>query len=387
MPKKLLSFLMMLIMAFTLLVPSKMVARADIKELKGTARIEDISKYGNVYLSIKYNEILDAGYQYGDIVTLSFLDKTMEVPFCRAYSDVETGKVAVFAREEEKKVLIAINMGDFATTYNLAEKTTAEDRTYKWVANPEVSFPVEFSIKMSDPGGYFEAFMLHQMTYTTNRADYSHLSDEEFANFREVTTTGIGKGRLYRSSSPIDPDDKRSAYADKALKKEKVTVILNLADNEVDAMEYPGFDKTYYSKQKFIALNMSMDYEEKDFQDKLATGLRFMIDNPGVYEIHCKEGKDRSGFVCALLECLMGASYEEVIDDYATTYYNYYGIKKGDEKYDYIVENLKKILTKTFMKKNPEKADLSEAATKYINRLGLTDKEISELKKNLSADK
>ena len=132
---------------------------------------------------------------------------------------------------------------------------------------------------------------------------------------------------------------------------------------------------------------MAMDYTETDYKDKLATGLRFLIDNPGVIAIHCKEGKARTGFVCALLECLMGAGYEEIVDDYAVTYYNYYGIKKGDEKYDYIVNNLNKILTKAFSCKNLENVDLSLEAEKYIRGIGLTDKEISDLKEILSADK
>ena len=38
------------------------------------------------------------------------------------------------------------------------------------------------------------------------------------------------------------------------------------------------------------------------------------------------EGKDRTGYVCALLEGLCGAPYEEMVADYLITYYNYYRI-------------------------------------------------------------
>jgi hypothetical protein len=38
------------------------------------------------------------------------------------------------------------------------------------------------------------------------------------------------------------------------------------------------------------------------------------------------EGKDRTGYVCALLEGLCGATYEEIVADYLVTYYNYYGV-------------------------------------------------------------
>ena len=38
------------------------------------------------------------------------------------------------------------------------------------------------------------------------------------------------------------------------------------------------------------------------------------------------EGKDRTSYVCALLEGLCGASYEEMAADYLTTYANYYQV-------------------------------------------------------------
>ena len=38
------------------------------------------------------------------------------------------------------------------------------------------------------------------------------------------------------------------------------------------------------------------------------------------------EGKDRTGYVCALLEGLCGATYEEIVADYLITYANYYHI-------------------------------------------------------------
>ena len=38
------------------------------------------------------------------------------------------------------------------------------------------------------------------------------------------------------------------------------------------------------------------------------------------------EGKDRTGYVCALLEGLCGATYEEIVTDYLITYDNYYGV-------------------------------------------------------------
>ena len=38
------------------------------------------------------------------------------------------------------------------------------------------------------------------------------------------------------------------------------------------------------------------------------------------------EGKDSTGYVCALLEGLCGATFDEIIDDYLITYSNFYYI-------------------------------------------------------------
>ena len=96
----------------------------------------------------------------------------------------------------------------------------------------------------------------------------------------------------------------------------------------------------------------------------------------------------------------MGATYEEVVADYMTTYYNYYGVEKSvvrsgaDNKYDAIANsNIIKILCDAFelsdgsSLSNAEllaQADLSAEATEYIKSLGLTDAEIEQLKENLS---
>ena len=71
-----------------------------------------------------------------------------------------------------------------------------------------------------------------------------------------------------------------------------------------------------------IELGMKMDFGSDDFNSRLAEGFRYLIQNPAPYVIHCQEGKDRTAFACALLEFLTGASYDEIVGDYITTFYN-----------------------------------------------------------------
>lgn len=381
--KKTLSALLCVTLLLALALP---VLADEPAELLATAEVSDISKYGNVVLSLPKEELFAAGFAYGDIVTVRFLDQALVVPVCSNYTDVDSGQPGLFAREADSRICVAINMGDFATTYGLAVKTTHEDKSYEWNLTEGLTGPLSFKIRMSEPGGYKDEYIVRQIRYTDDRADYPGLSDAEFANFRAVETTGIGKGVLYRSCSPINPVHNRNSYADAALRAAGVTVVMNLADDESTARAYPGFAESYYSTTDFIALNMGVDFSAAEFKAKLADGMRFFAGHPGIYAVHCTEGKDRAGYVTAILECLMGASFDEVVADYMRTYYNYYGVTQGDERYDVILRsNIIKSLTAAFGVSDLRSADLAVCAAAYLQDCGLSEADIAALKKNLSA--
>jgi hypothetical protein len=349
-----------------------------------------MTKYGNVYTDCKAEKFMgDMGFNWGDLVTVEFLGKTLTLPVIPTYSYVDSGKPAIIVEKGEDGnptgyVSMAINMGNFAETYELAVKHTDEDKNWYWTAWEGVTYPVEVTFTMAEKDGYRAEYILHELQRTNNRADYPDLTDAEFANFRNVATTGMGKNLLYRGSSPINPELGRSGYADAALKKAGVTVIMNLADSEADAKAYEGFADTYYAGQKVIYLNLGVDFTAPEFQAGLADGLRFFAANKGVYYVHCTEGKDRAGFVNALLECLMGAAFNEVVEDYMTTYYNYYGVEPGTDKYTAIAEsNIIKTLQTAFGVEDLSKADLQQGAKDYMKAIGLTDAEITSLMTNL----
>ncbi|MBP5166436.1 MAG: 5'-nucleotidase C-terminal domain-containing protein [Oscillospiraceae bacterium] len=375
---------LMLLPVLSLLLSLTVWAR-ECPELTATAECENIQKYGNVVLSLTKDELLAAGYEYGDVVTVEFTDHSMELPLCSSYSDVDSGESALFARSSDTNVCLAINMGDFASAYGLAVKTTHEDKSFEWNWAEGVSGPVGFTVSLKEAGGYRDEYLLHQLSYTDERSDYPGLSDAEFANFRAVETAGMGKGVLYRSSSPVNPNRSRSSYADDELRAAGVTVVMNLADDEPTARAYEGFDRSYYSTTSFVALNMGVDFTAAEFKEKLAEGISFFAEHPGVYAIHCNEGKDRAGFVAALLECLMGASWQEVTDDYMLSFRNYYGVEPGEARYDAVLNSgIVKSLSRAFGTDDLENADLSGCAAAYLKECGLTEETVAALKHNLS---
>ena len=56
---------------------------------------------------------------------------------------------------------------------------------------------------------------------------------------------------------------------------------------------------------------MGTSFDTEEFRNKLAEGLRFFAAHEGPYAVHCQEGRDRTGVVAVLLECFMGAGYDE----------------------------------------------------------------------------
>ena len=143
----------------------------------------------------------------------------------------------------------------------------------------------------------------------------------------------------------------------------------------------------YYNSCQVTYLNLGMDFLDETFTESLAKGMRAIIDGEGPYLIHCNEGKDRAGFVSALLECLMGASADEVADDYMETYENYYGVEKGTEKYNAVLNNnLVKSLNAVFGVDDIYTADLAAEAEAYMTEnLGLSADEVAALKAKLGA--
>ncbi|MBQ8412361.1 MAG: 5'-nucleotidase C-terminal domain-containing protein [Lachnospiraceae bacterium] len=350
-----------------------------------------ISKHGNVYLSCTVADFLgEMGYEMGDMVTVRFLDEEITVPVVPSYFYVDSGESAIIAKEDENgnptgNLSLAINMGNFAEAYGIAVKKTDESGAWWWEATEGARFPVEVTFEMAEEDGYKSEYLLRQLTRTNNRSDYPQLTDEEFANFRLIGTTGIGEGKLYRTSSPINPELGRNEYAMAALEEAGVTVIMNLADNKESARGYEGFEDSYYANQKVIYLCLGMDFNSEEFKAGLAKGLIFFAENDGTYAIHCNEGKDRAGFVAALLECFTGATYEEIVEDYMITYSNYYGVKPDSDKYQAIAKsNIIKTLCEAFGVEDLSKADLQKEAEEYIRSLGLSDSEIANLKTNLT---
>ena len=345
-----------------------------------TVAIRKINKHGNVTLDTTFAEMAQAGFEIGDIITVFAGDAAYDLPIGTAFTDVDSGSMVCRFDLEDNEVTLAINMGAFATVTGVAEKQTIEaDPGYQWtVQHPEIR------LQMKEKGGYLAQYNVRHLTRTDDRADYPALTDEAFANFRAVAIDKLKANTLYRSSSPLDPSIGRNTYAMAAMEAAGVRTVINLTDSAAAMQGYSTYPDSYYARCVVINPEMGYDFESEAFAEKVRLCAVCIAENDGPYLIHCKEGKDRTGILCAILECFAGASAEAVKQDYMLTYSNFYGVKPTDAAYNVILnENLVKTLCRLFGVETLENADLKAAAAQYLAAVGLTETQLSLLGEKL----
>jgi len=345
-------------------------------------RVDNIPSFGNLNMAITGSALFAKGFAIGDILTVKVGDTVLEAPFAPAYGDVDIGDpvVRLSGGSATAQVIIALNMGDFAGTYDVS----AGDLIY---------------FTLSEKGAYLEELELRSIerNRTLNRDDYE--SDQVFGNYREVAIAGIAPGVLFRSSSPIDTGLRRASYVDAFIEEVGIATVVNMANTEeiIEAfIAAEDFDSPYYASLyeagQVISLNMGVAFMEATFAEKLKLGFEFMLDNDGPYLIHCTEGKDRVGFIFALLEALMGATVEEIVEDYMITYENYFFVEKDSVAYERFADRNVLLMLRFIagLEKDADldDVDLADAANGYLlDVVGLTQAQIDALTAILSGVK
>ena len=341
---------------------------------------EDGITSGKMYLNYPADSFLTQ-FEIGDIVTVAFDGyDTLEMPVAESSSDVPIAGFLVAAIKGSDQLVLTAHYAQMSDVLGI----TAENA------------PLQVSISMKEKGGYLLGLDIMRNTQymDTYLEAYPDLSIEEFANFRDVHTTGMGKNKLYRSSSPIYLYLGRNYYADSLAQVAGIATFVNLADSENEAYSNKGYETTYYSTQNVIFLGIPPEFFSTSFKEGLVKGFRYMIEHEGPYLLHCTYGMDRTGFTIAVLEALMGASVEEIQADYAKTFSNYFTVidskqvTLNDQQVDFfksvVLRNLRAVYHAEGIEvPETDDADWVTATENYLEKLGMTPQEISELKDRL----
>ena len=249
-----------------------------------------------------------AGFSLGDLISIAVDDKIFDIPYYDGY----------YTRSGE---LLLVAYPSYPSICFTASSTGLPEELRELEGH-------SVTIRMKEKGGSLDVQSAMSMTYSNDRNNYPTLSDAEFSNARPVSAGNIASGVLYRCSSPFTNVINRAFYVSEYLEGEKVKTVLNLADTEENMLSYdmPPFSHTLWDGGKVILCPLKADPTADDYNKRLIAALKELPSRPAPYVIHCMEGKDRTGYVCALLEGLCGATYEEMVADYLITYNNYYGV-------------------------------------------------------------
>ncbi|MBQ9041518.1 MAG: tyrosine-protein phosphatase [Eggerthellaceae bacterium] len=255
------------------------------------------------------------------------------------------------------------------------------------------------TVTLAEPGAYADLQKALDLSYTDERADYP--SDVAFANFRELKGGNLKPGKFYRGASPVNDKHNRAAYANALIADAGVRVDFDLADNEGEIEGFleedgqTGIDVSHFEGLRnagdVVAIDLDAAYLSERYGQKLAAGLGELMQHDGPVYIHCTAGKDRTGFVCMLLEALAGASYQQIADDYMITYDNYYHVNEANdaERFNIIKEQrLDSMLRHVIgaeIGADLANADLSAGARNYLKAAGMTDEQINQLTAYLCA--
>lgn len=270
--------------------------------------ITSYNEFGGAMLDITKANMDKAGFTLGDVISVTLDNKTYDVPYYDGF----------YARNGE---LLFVAYPTYPSICFMGCNTGLPKELQGLEGH-------SITIRMKEKGGCLDIQEVMSMTYSDNRSDYTDHSDAQFANARAVSAGNIASGVLHRSSTPFSNVIGRADFVSEYLKSEKVRTVLNLTDTEENLLSYdmPPYSRTLWEGGNVILCPLKADPTADDFNNRLIAALKELPSRPAPYVVHCMEGKDRTGYVCALLEGLCGATYEEMVADYLTTYFNYYYI-------------------------------------------------------------
>ena len=337
-----------------------------------TAEIHKDAKFDSANLNVGAEDFEAAGIAMGDSVDVAFSngETLTDVPYFNGYY-VKTGKPVVVAYHGFDYIQIACSNSDFWTPCKLEDGMTV-------------------TITLNTAAKYLATQEALGQQYSMERTDYA--SDEIFANFRALKGGKLKADFLYRGASPVDNSRGRAAYVNEFLEKHNIVCVIDLADSDKDMLKYfekDDFSSDYarklYEEGRTITLSMNASYSKDKYKQSVVEGLLKLTELGGPAYIHCLEGKDRTGFVCMLIEALAGASYEEMRDDYMLTYANYYNITADGtpDRYKAVVELYFDAFME-YLSGETDAAKLKELsyidyAKQYLIDGGMTEAQIDEL--------
>lgn len=337
-----------------------------------SSSIAEIDVIGDVVFDVPASGLEAAGVRCGDSLDILFSGGTLieDVPY---YDDFFGSRGDTMLANLGGVLKLGGQYYDFAETYGISAEET-------------------LSVSLKEKGKYLARYNLYQLPTGYSREEYE--TEEQFINFRPVSSGDMAPDVLYRSASPVSDKYGRSRELGAVIRNTGIKTILNLADTEEKATAYQSVADNVRSMMdsgSVIFAGTGINFYGDDFCRHLAASLVQMSEKEPPYLIHCSLGRDRTGFTCALLASLMGASYSEITEDYMKSFENVNMLDRFEEpeKYELYKNELDEIFMFLTSAESPEEiadADLRAAAEQYLLNGGMSEEELAGLKSRLRGE-
>ncbi len=334
-------------------------------------KISEITKEGDVILNCSYDLFFDRHIHLTDIVVVRVAGETVRMPVCRKRTDVDLRVPYLRLQKMKDRVSLTSFFGNFARDYG-------------------VSIDDDVWIFLTHKRGYQKEYNAHQYLDSDDRSDFS--SDEQFSNFRELTIGEIREHTFYRSSNPLYYEiyPNRSIYAAKMLEKYHIASIINLENTKKQVLkrfkeEPDTLYKKMWDEKRVYQKHLTTDMNSVEFVDQMIECFRKMIKLPTPILIHCNQGKNRTGCICAWIGALMGASYDEIVRDFMVSYTFLHQVDEQQKDWNILIKgNIEKHLKMTFLDRRYKRRNPRKYVREYLAGRGMTEEEMDLLVAHLS---
>ncbi len=358
------------------------IAISDVfKDKEPTLRAEVIEvQHGNtIVLDIGMDDLKGLGAEIGDDILVKTDDdanlfllspnaKYKAVPIYGGYITDESGKITL-GYATCNHVTLDFKVGDVLTL-------SREGR------NPNVDkLPNYLNGHSDDPDDYDDMV--------------------KFANMRKVSGGDLLSDSLYRSASPWNVGN-RSLITDEFYRELGIEYMICLNMDEDEVAEYAEKMPDAYASGLYREGKVSCQLchaAVHSYPDEIGFLIDSLLEAEGKTGVFCSYGKDRTGFYCAVIEGLAGATYDEILKDFMTSFCNCYNIEEGSEEYEIISEYYPKrvfyLYDHTELIEHPEKVDWNniefekfdpeEVFTKYlVDYVGIDADKVAKVKEKLT---
>ncbi len=178
----------------------------------------------------------------------------------------------------------------------------------------------------------------------------------------------VKEGLLFRGSALdcyLEAEEKGLEFLSENL---KIKTDLDLrSESQIDKYVSPIKN----AKHRFIPIAAYSEIDTADEREKIGKIFKVLADSASypVY-LHCIAGADRTGTVAFLLEALLGVGKKDIAYDYELTSLSVFGVRSSNHIAYIEMENTIMLYGATLM----------EAAQNFLNKCGVTEAEIENIK-------